>query len=104
MLGVPSPLDLPVQLRNAAGGLGHALQLDPLLQRGAVAQLIALPQLVQQGRFLHGVALQLRSMRDSSCVVAITASLHSRLSRFLASRWPSNCSFWADSSESFSRS
>ena len=46
--------DLPLQLSDAAVGLGDALQLDPLLHSRGMAELVVLPQPVQDLALLHG--------------------------------------------------
>ena len=45
--------DLPFQLPDPPVGLCGGLQLDPLLHGGGVAQLVALPQLIQDLFLLH---------------------------------------------------
>ena len=46
--------DVPFQLPDAAGCLGHALQLNPLCLRVGVVQLVMLPEPVQNLLFLQG--------------------------------------------------
>ena len=58
-IGGAQRLDGPVQLGDAAGGLGDALQLDPLLHSVGMAELIVLPELVQDSLLLQGVAADL---------------------------------------------
>ena len=53
-VGSAEALDLPVQLPDAAGGLGDALQLHALALSLGVAQFIPLPQLIQNILLLHG--------------------------------------------------
>ena len=47
-------IDLPLQLADAAAGLGDALQFNALGLRVGVAELVVLPQAVQNLLFLHG--------------------------------------------------
>ena len=58
-VGRTQRLDLPVQFGNAPGSLGYALQLDALLHGVAVAQFVALPQLLQDLPLLHAAVFQL---------------------------------------------
>ena len=50
----PQGGDVPLQLSDAAGGLGDALQLNALSLSVRVAELVGLPQPVQDLLFLHG--------------------------------------------------
>ena len=53
----PQALDLPVQLADTPGGLGHTLQLDAQALGIAVAQLVPFPQLIQNLLFLQSAAV-----------------------------------------------
>ena len=51
---IAQSVDVPLQLADAAGGLGHALQLDPLSLRIGVGEFIVFPQAIQNLLLLHG--------------------------------------------------
>ena len=58
-IDVPKAADLPFQLVDPAVGFLRALQLNALFHCGGVAELITLPQLIQDLLLLHAAGVQL---------------------------------------------